>query len=160
GPGGAPCRGPRARARNGAAMARARPEGLVGLIYDTVGAPEQWRAVLERIAGELGAQAAALVVLDAREQRAQLGPATGPFDAAARGSYGRECGEIAPAPAALARLAVGEAAATDRMFSPEMRARDPFFNEFFRPLGLEECLGATLLSDEDRAAQIGIQRGT
>jgi DNA-binding CsgD family transcriptional regulator len=32
-------------------------------------------------------------------------------------------------------------------------------NEFFRPRGLEECLGATLLRDEDRAAQIGIQRG-
>jgi DNA-binding CsgD family transcriptional regulator/PAS domain-containing protein len=144
-------------------MARASSEkpaeGLVGLIYDAVGAPEQWRTVLDRIAGELGAQAAALVVLDAREQRAQLGLATGALDGAALASYTRDFGAIDPAPAAFARLRVGEVGATDRMFGREMRARDPFFNEFFRPQGLEECLGATLLRDEDRAAQIGIQRG-
>lgn len=130
----------------------------MGLIYDAVGAPEQWRTVLDRIARELGAQAAALVVLDAGEQRAELGLATGAFDATALASYTREFGAIDPAPAAFARLKVGEAGATDRMFSREMRAHDPFFNEFFRPHGLEECLGATVLRDEDRAAQIGIQR--
>jgi hypothetical protein len=51
-------------------MSLERPDELVGLIYDTVGAPLQWRRVLDLIAGRLGAQAAAIVMVDRREQRA------------------------------------------------------------------------------------------
>ena len=122
-------------------------EGLVGLIYDAVGAPEQWRTVLDRIAGELGAQAAALVVLDAREQRAQVGLTAGALDGAALADCTRDFAAIDPAPAAYARMPVGEGGATDRMFGGATRARDPFFNEFFRPQGLEASLGATLLRE-------------
>ena len=53
-------------------MAHERPDELVGLIYDTVVQPQQWRAVLDQIAGRLGAQAAALISLDSRDSRADI----------------------------------------------------------------------------------------
>jgi len=140
-------------------MADERPDELVGLIYDTVAAPERWQAVLDQIAGRLGAQATALVVLDRREARAQVAAATGVFDAAAMASYRTEFARLDPAPAAFAQQQVGVAASTDRMFSAEFLEHDVFLNEFLRPLGLEECLGASLLKDEERTAQIGILRG-
>ncbi len=140
-------------------MAHERPDELVGLIYDTVSAPQRWRAVLDQIAGRLGAQAAALISLDSRDSRADIAVSTGVLDGAALDSYARDFGRLDPAPAAFARLPVGIAGATDRLFSPEMRARDPFLNEFLRPRGIEECLGAPVLRDEARSAQIGIQRG-
>src|SRR5262249_61396062 len=92
-------------------------------------------------------------------QREQVGLTPGALDEVAVARYAREFAALDPAPPALARLAVGEAGDTDRIFSREVRARDPFFNEFFRPHGLEECLGAAVLRDEDRVAEIGIHRG-
>lgn len=47
---------------------------------------------------------------------------------------------------------------TYRLLAEETRKPGVFFNEFFRPLGLEECLGGTLASTKGRFAMVGLQR--
>ena len=43
-------------------------------------------------------------------------------------------------------------------FPREHRKPGVFFSDFFRPLGLEECLGGTLASTNGRFAMVGLQR--
>jgi PAS domain-containing protein len=52
----------------------------------------------------------------------------------------------------------GTAIPTYRLLPEETRRPGIFFSEFFRPLGLEECLGGTLASTNGRFAMIGLQR--
>ncbi|MFT4119630.1 helix-turn-helix transcriptional regulator [Bradyrhizobium sp.] len=64
-----------------------------------------------------------------------------------------------PAPALYLRQPVGKALSTNRMFSPEEREKDRFFNEFFRPIGLVETLGGPLYSEQGSFAMIALIRG-
>jgi hypothetical protein len=52
----------------------------------------------------------------------------------------------------------GMASPTYRLLPEETRRPGVFFAEFFRPLGLEECLGGTLASSKGRFAMVGVHR--
>jgi PAS domain-containing protein len=67
--------------------------------------------------------------------------------------------QIDPAPALFARLPAGTATSTDRLFTPEQRDNDGFFNEFFRPMGVVETLGGNLYSDRANYSLVGLMRG-
>ncbi len=64
-----------------------------------------------------------------------------------------------PAPPAFMKQPVGAAIPTKRLLPEETRRPGVFFAEFFRPLGLEECLGGTLAAANGRFAMIGLHRG-
>jgi hypothetical protein len=52
----------------------------------------------------------------------------------------------------------GTAIPTYRLLPEETQRPGVFFSEFFRPLGLEECLGGTLASANGRFAMVGLHR--
>src|SRR5436190_12814453 len=64
-----------------------------------------------------------------------------------------------PAPAAFARLPVGTASSTNRVFTDEQRSVDRFYNEFFRPAGVVETLAGNLYSDQGSLSLIALMRG-
>lgn len=103
-------------------------------------------------------RAGALVSLDAQASVTDLTMVSGAFDDHIL-TYLGQFAAIDPAPAMLASIPGGGAAATDRLFSKEVRDRHPFIQEFFRPIGLTETLGGNLFSDQARFSIIGLQRG-
>jgi PAS domain-containing protein len=52
----------------------------------------------------------------------------------------------------------GTAIPTFRLLPEETKRPGLFFSEFFRPLGLEECLGGTLATTNGRFAMVGLHR--
>jgi hypothetical protein len=72
----------------------------------------------------------------------------------------RKCLEHgAERPLLFSRLATGTASTSNRILSAEERNAQPFFNEFFRPIGLTETLAGNLFNDRGRFSLIGVQRG-
>ena len=100
----------------------------------------------------------AFVAFDAHAPAADVSMTSGIF-----GEYGRLYIEqfvaIDPAPLFFSRLATGTASTSDRVFSEQERNALPFFNEFFRPIGLTETLAGNLFNDGGRSSLIGVQRG-
>ena len=100
----------------------------------------------------------AFVAFDAHAPAADVSMTSGIF-----GEYGRLYIEqfvaIDPAPLFFSRLATGTASTSDRVFTEQERNALPFFNEFFRPIGLTETLAGNLFNDGGRSSLIGVQRG-
>jgi len=103
-------------------------------------------------------QGGALVVLDAQAPSTAVSLTSGVFQEYGQ-LYVEQFMEIDPAPTVFARLPIGHAGATDRMFTPDELRTLPFINEFFRRIGLAETLGGNLFSDRARFSLIGLQRG-
>ena len=82
----------------------------------------------------------------------------GVFSGEALQRYQRDFAAIDPAPPAFITRPAGTAIPTDRLLAEEKRRPGVFFSEFFRPLGLEECLGGTLASTNGRFAMVGLHR--
>jgi hypothetical protein len=74
-------------------------------------------------------------------------------------AYQSEWAPLDPAPRAFAALNFGGAAATGMLFDAEYLRTSVFFQEFFHPVGLEECLGGNLSSRNGHFALVGLQRG-
>jgi DNA-binding CsgD family transcriptional regulator len=74
-------------------------------------------------------------------------------------AYNEEWAPLDPAPRAFAALSFGSAASTGMLFDAEYLGSCAFFQEFFRPSGFEECLGANLSSRNGHFALLGVQRG-
>lgn len=72
--------------------------------------------------------------------------------------YQREFAGHDPAPLAFSRRTAGSATSTYRLLPEESKRPGIFFNDFFRPAGLEECLGGTLATANGRFALVGLQR--
>lgn len=73
--------------------------------------------------------------------------------------YQSEFATIDPAPPAFMNERAGTAISTRRMLPDEYRRPGPFFGDFFRPLGLEECLGGIIASAKGRFAMVGLHCG-
>lgn len=73
-------------------------------------------------------------------------------------TYKRDFAALDPAPPAFIGQPAGTAIPTYRLLPDERRKPGVFFSEFFRPLGLEECLGGTIASTRGRFAMVGLQR--
>lgn len=72
--------------------------------------------------------------------------------------YQREFAHLDPAPPAFMTVPMGTATTTYRLLPEETRKPGVFFGEYYRPIGLEECLGGTLASSRGRFAMVGLQR--
>jgi DNA-binding CsgD family transcriptional regulator len=119
---------------------------------------------LERALGLLAEQfhcpSAALISFDAAAPEADVVSSAGMFaEPALQRAYNEEWAPLDPAPRAFAALSFGSAASTGMLFDAEYLGSCAFFQEFFRPSGFEECLGANLSSRNGHFALLGVQRG-
>lgn len=128
-------------------------------LYGGAADPAEFERALEIIARQMRCQSAALLSLDVRAPLADLAVSVGLFDEAARVRYLKDFAGIDPAPAAFARMPIGTASTTDRIFSADERKHGTFVNEFYYPLGLAETLGGNLRTDNGRFELIGLHRG-
>jgi hypothetical protein len=101
---------------------------------------------------------AALLDFDAARPDVSALAFTGVFSGEAVERYERDFAAIGPAPPAFMKRPAGTAISTTRMLPDEYRKPGAFFCEFFRPLGLEECLGGTLASSNGNFAMVGLHR--
>jgi hypothetical protein len=101
---------------------------------------------------------AALIDFDAARPDVTAQAAVGIFSGETAVIYERDFSAFDPAPPAFMKQPVGTVIPTYRLLPNEVRRPGVFFAEFFRPLGLEECLGGTLASANGRFAMIGVQR--
>jgi len=99
-----------------------------------------------------------LLDFDAARPEVSAQASVGLFKGEALDRYQRDFAALDPAPRAFMGVPVGTAMPTYRLLPEETRKPGVFFNEFFRPLGLEECLGGTLASTKGRFAMVGLQR--
>lgn len=113
---------------------------------------------LELLCGMFDVPSAALLDFDAARPEVSAQATIGPFSGDNLVRYERDFAAIDPAPPALMTQPVGSAIPTYRLLPEETRRPGVFFNEFFRPLGLEECLGGALASTKGRFAMVGLHR--
>ena len=133
-------------------------EALIDAIYASVTSDDAISDVLERLARRFGCASAGFFYSDGRRPTAEISRGYGLLDAAAQARYAQYAHED-PAPAAMARLAVGEAVATNQLFDAAERARSRFLKEYYYPLGLRETLAGPIAADEGRAGVIAVHRG-
>ena len=128
--------------------------------WDAVSDDAALARLLAHLAAAFGCNSAALVYKDRLTPAADITVAHGPFDdAAVQRRYALEYAELDPAPAAMARLAIGEVADTDSLFPLEDRDRyRAFLDGFYHPLGLAGALGAPLSKGESRIGMVAVHR--
>lgn len=133
---------------------------LVQTIYAGAYDDTAFRHALLTLAALHRCGSAALVYTDRTLPGTDVALTYGPFsDPAVRARYELYAADD-PAPRAMARLAIGEAAATNRLFTPEFLATSRFLHEFYRPLGFEEALGGPVASADGRMGIVAIHRGS
>ena len=115
-------------------------------------------ASLDLLGGLFDIATAILLDFDAARPEVSAHASVGLFKGEAMDRYQRDFATLDPAPRAFMTLPAGTAMPTYRLLPEETRKPGIFFNEFFRPLGLEECLGGTIASTRGRFAMVGLQR--
>jgi PAS domain-containing protein len=65
-----------------------------------------------------------------------------------------------PAPAAFAALPVGKVSTVESLVPIEFLRRNPFLNEFLKPLDIDTALGGTLFADKGRLAMVSVLGAT
>lgn len=132
---------------------------LVRLIYAGACDDHAFERALDVLATFHRCRSAALVYTDRALPGTDIAVTHGPFsDPGVRARYMLYAADD-PAPRAMAQLAVGEAAATNRLFTPDFLAGSRFLHEFYRPLGFEEALGGPVVSADGRTGIVAIHRG-
>ena len=101
---------------------------------------------------------AALIDFDAARPEVFTQAAIGLFSGGVAEQYEREFAHLDPAPPAFMRRPPAPPSRPIGCCRTRRRRPGIFFSEFFRPLGLEECLGGTLASSNGRFAMIGLHR--
>jgi PAS domain-containing protein len=140
-----------------ASMSDAETQLLDALYRGAIDESELTRA-LQLVQDMFQCRSGAFVSFDARAPAADLSMVSGIFNEYGR-LYLEQFVAIDPAPLFFSRLATGTASTSDRVLSEEERNALPFFNEFFRPIGLTETLAGNLFNDRGRFSLIGLQRG-
>ncbi|MEO5758653.1 MAG: hypothetical protein ABIQ51_17530 [Mesorhizobium sp.] len=115
-------------------------------------------ASLDLLGGLFDIATAILLDFDAARPEISAQATVGLFKGDVLDRYQRDFATLDPAPRAFMALPAGTAMPTYRLLPEETRKPGVFFNEFFRPLGLEECLGGTLASTKGGFAMVGLQR--
>jgi GAF domain-containing protein len=133
---------------------------LIGAIYSTVTRDEVLASLLELLARRFRCGSAALVYVDPRHPEASLAAGYG---VTARPEvqelYRTRYANDDPAPAAMARLRVGEVAATDRLFDDRFKETSRFIQEFYHPIGLREAMGGPFANEGGRFGLLAVVRG-
>jgi hypothetical protein len=136
------------------------PESLfLDALYLSVRDLTEFDQALTMLCGLFDVGSAALIDFDAARPEVATQAAIGLFSGGVAVQYEREFAHLDPAPPAFMKRPPGTAIPTYRLLPEEKRRPGVFFSEFFRPLGLEECLGGTLASANGRFAMIGLHRG-
>lgn len=134
-------------------------DALVQIIYAGTCDDTAFQHALRTLATAYGCGSAALVYTDRALPGTDIAITYGPFsDPEVRTRYFAYASDD-PAPRAMARLPVGQAAATNRLFTPEFLSRSRFLHEFYRPLGFEEALGGPAVSQDGRTGIVAVHRG-
>ena len=115
-------------------------------------------ASLDLLSDVFGVVSTTLLDFDAARPEVSIQASVGIFTGENLRRYHQDFAATDPAPAAFIAQPAGTATPTYRLLPDEHRKPGIFFGEFFRPLGLEECLGGTLASTKGRFAMIGLQR--
>jgi DNA-binding CsgD family transcriptional regulator len=134
-------------------------EPLLDLIYRGATNNAALKEALIGLADHFQCRGAALVSFDNRSPATHLMLSTGAWDGDVVRKY-HEVAGIDPAPAAFSRLAPGTASTTNRILSRDALRSGEFVNDFYRPSGFQETLGATLFADQSRFALLGLHRGS
>ena len=114
---------------------------------------------LTLLCGLFDVGSAALIDFDAARPDVSTQAAIGLFSGGGRRALRARIRPSRPGSTRLHEAPVGTAIPTYRLLPEETRRPGVFFGEFFRPLGLEECLGGTLAAANGRFAMIGLHRG-
>ncbi len=113
---------------------------------------------LHLLSGLFDVGSVALLDFDATRPEVSAQATVGILSGDTLARYEREFSHLDPAPPAFMTQPVGKAISTYWLLPEERRKPGVFFGEFFRPIGLEECLGGTLASSRGRFAMIGLLR--
>lgn len=134
-------------------------DNLIQVIYAGACDDAAFQQALRMLAAVHDCASAALVYTDGFLPVADIAVTYGPFsDPEIRARYQLYAADD-PAPHAMAQLAVGQAAATNRLFTPGFLATSRFLKEFYRPLGFEEALGGPVVNTRNRIGIVAIHRG-
>ena len=135
-------------------------DALLAALYDGVVEDSALDRALNMLAEQFHCPSACLLSFDAVVPQADILAAVGVFGKPeVQRAYNSEWVALDPAGPAFAALRSGSVGATNMMFETEFLRSCVFFQEFFREVGLEECLGGNLSSRNGHFALIGLQRG-
>jgi GAF domain-containing protein/DNA-binding CsgD family transcriptional regulator len=116
--------------------------------------------VLELLARRFGCIGAALIYMDPGRPAAAIAAGHGPTGRPeVQELYLREYARDDPAPAAFARLRVGDTLSTDHLFDQRFKESSRFIIEFYHPLGLRETIGGPFANEGGRFGLLGVMRG-
>ncbi|MFA6157176.1 helix-turn-helix transcriptional regulator [Mesorhizobium sp.] len=139
-------------------LVQKREARFLDALYLGVRDRAEFDASLNLLGGLFDVATAVLVDFDAARPEVSAQASVGLFKGEVLERYQRDFATLDPAPRAFMAVPPGTAIPTYRLLPEETRRPGVFFNEFFRPLGLEECLGGTLASTKGRFAMVGLQR--
>ena len=129
-------------------------------LYGAVTDDDSFRSVLERLAQRYDCPSAVLIYADVVRPELEVAFSYGTFgDPANQERYFRDYRDDDPAPQVMRRLRVGEAGATDRLFTDEFKNENRFITQFYYPLGLRETLGGPFLKVDGRFGILAVHRG-
>ena len=132
---------------------------LLIALYSIVTRDDGLPAMLSLLGQRFGCRSAAFIYVDRVHPAADVVQGHGAFDREAQERYRTRFAHIDPLPAIMARLPVGEAAASDRLFAPEAIDALPFIREYYHPLGLREALGGPIVNESGRFGIVAVHRG-
>ena len=131
---------------------------LLDALYRGVTDGGEFEHALELIQSMFGGRGAVLVAVDAQDPTANFIASSGWLKENLR-LYLERYAHIDPVPALVLRRPAGTATSTNRLFSPEQRKADVFYNEFFVPSGMVESLVGNLYSDQGNFSMVAVMRG-
>jgi len=138
---------------------RSRREAhFLDALYLGVRDPGGFDSAVRLLGGLFDVESGTLLDFDASRPEVSMQASFGTLSGAAWDVYHRDFAALDPAPPAFMRQPVGTAIPTYRLLPHEKKKPSVFFGEFFRPLGLEECLGGTIASSKGHFAMIGLHR--
>ncbi len=136
------------------------PEDAVGAIYACVLDDGAFSDMLRVIAAAFGCHSAILFYRDRHRPSADFQVAYGPLDdAEVQARYLRDFASLDPAPAAMARIGLGDVASTDALFAATVDRYRPFLDGFYHPLGLAGALGGPVVDRQGRIGMVAVHRG-
>lgn len=132
-------------------------ERFLDALYRGVTDSEELDRALQLLQDIFGCRGAVLVSVDSQDPTATFNATSGWLKENLQ-LYMEKYADIDPAPAAIARLPIGSASSTNRMFTEEERRNGRFYNEFFLANGMVETLAGNLYSDQGHLAIVGVMR--
>ncbi|CAN5148829.1 helix-turn-helix transcriptional regulator [soil metagenome] len=132
---------------------------LIDRIYRAVIAPDTWTGVVRDICRAFAGHSAVLAFSENDTVLSAISIPHGVFeDPAVVDSYFSHYGAIDGAVPLFASLPAGKMVAVSRVWSKRRLARDEFYNDFFRKLGLADSVGGNLIRDERGTGMFTLQR--